>query len=91
VGAFQAPSGALYQREEGGLPLAYTHGTWDNAAAGISVLLQNGDTQLGILFLGLRQHERGYTERERATLEAVTAVVVAAIARSHPGIAHLDS
>lgn len=65
-----ATKGAVYVREQGRLSLARSVGEWDNEPSLVLPMTWNGE-ELGRLCLGSRRHGLGYTDHERAALQAV--------------------
>jgi hypothetical protein len=76
--ACDATKGAVYVREQGRLSLAQSVGEWDNEPSLVLPMTWNGE-ELGRLCLGSRRHGLGYTDHERAALQAVVDEVAIAM------------
>jgi hypothetical protein len=75
--AFGALSGAVYLKQDGNMRLIHASDTWEGEAV-LSIPLESGNEQMGLLRLGARHNRMVYSAEDRLLLEQVAG-----------GVAHL--
>ena len=78
--ALGARSGAVYLQTDGEIQLIQTYGDWQEQDICLAVSLESAGEQLGLIKLGDRGWEAGYSNKERKALQKVADVVATAIA-----------